>query len=199
MDGIKNMTDKILQDGKERASSILEDAEAQIREIEKETEKNSQDYIKQIELKLQLDSEKLKMTIESNFELEKRNDLLKCRQEKIDQVFEMAVVSIQEMDTLSYIKVLVNKLLKSVVTGTEEVIFSSHDKEHVANQIISVANQELGKLSLLNQLILSDTTADIKGGFILKTVNYEMNHSIESLVNQARETLEPNIVKMLFG
>lgn len=199
MDGIKNMTDKILQDGKEQATSILEDAETKIREIEKETEKISQDHIKQFKHKLQIDSEKLRMTIESNSELEKRNDLLKCKQEKIDQVFEMAGVSIQEMEPSSYIKMLVNKLLESVVTGTEEVIFSPRDKEHVANQVISEANQELGKLSRVNQLIVSDATAEIKGGFILKTEKYEMNHSIESLVDQVREALEPIVVKVLFS
>lgn len=198
MDGIKNITDKILQDGKERATSILEDAETKIREIEKKTEKISQDHIKQFEQKLQIDSEKLKLTVESNSELEKRNDLLKCKQEKIDQVFEMAFASIQEMDPASYIDMLVGKLLKSVISGTEEVIFSSRDKAHAAQQIISLANQELGRLGLLNQLRLSDEAADIKGGFILKTDKYELNHSIESLVNQARETLEPSIVKVLF-
>ncbi len=198
MDGIKNMTDKILQDGKERATSILEDAKTKIREIEKQTEKISQDHIKQFEHQFKIDSEKLKLTIESNTELEKRNALLKCKQEQIDQVFEMALLSIQEMEPSSYIDMLIGKLIKSVVTGSEEVIFSSRDKVQVAEQIIRAANQELGRLGRVNQLRLSDEAADIKGGFILKTDQYVMNHSIESLVNQARETLEPSIVKVLF-
>lgn len=198
MDGIKNMAEKILQDGKERAASILEDANTQIREIEKQMEKISESNIKRFEHDLKIDSDKLKLTIESNSELEKRNELLKCKQEKIDQVFDMALISIQEMEPASYINMLVGKLLNSVVTGTEEVIFSSRDKEHVAQQIISLANLELDRLGLVNQLRLSDETADIKGGFILKTDTYEMNYSIESLINQARETLEPSIVKVLF-
>ncbi|HSN65665.1 MAG TPA: V-type ATP synthase subunit E, partial [Fusibacter sp.] len=164
MDGIKNMAEKILQDGKERAASILEDAYTQIREIEKQTEKISESRIKQFEDNLKVDSEKLKLTIESNSELEKRNDLLKCKQEKIDQVFDMAIVSVQEMEPASYINMLVGKLLRSVVTGTEEVIFSPRDKEQIAEQIISAANQELGRLGQENQLQLSDETADIKGG-----------------------------------
>lgn len=198
MDGIKNMAEKILQDGKERAASILEDANTQIREIEKQMEKISESHIKRFEHDLKIDSDKLKLTIESNSELEKRNELLKCKQEKIDQVFDKALISIQEMEPASYINMLVGKLLNSVVTGTEEVIFSSRDKEHVAQKIISLANLELDRLGLVNQLRLSDETADIKGGFILKTDTYEMNHSIESLINQARETLEPSIVKVLF-
>lgn len=198
MDGIKNMTDKILQDGKDRVASILEDAEKQIREIEQQTDKILIARTKQFELKLKNDSEKLKLTIESNSELEKRNNLLKCKQEIIDQVFDKALVFIQEMEPVAYVDLLVDKLLKSVVTGTEEVVFSSRDKSHVAQQIISVANQELGRLGLVNQLRLSDEMADVKGGFILKTENYDMNHSIEALVDQARETLEPSIVKMLF-
>lgn len=198
MDGIKNMAEKILQDGKERAASILENANTQISEIEKQMEKISESHIKRFEHDLKIDSDKLKLTIESNSELEKRNELLKCKQEKIDQVFDKALISIQEMEPASYINMLVGKLLNSVVTGTEEVIFSSRDKEHVAQQIISLANLELDRLGLVNQLRLSDETADIKGGFILKTDTYEMNHSIESLINQARETLEPSIVKVLF-
>jgi V/A-type H+-transporting ATPase subunit E len=198
MDGIKNMAEKILQDGKERAASILEDANTQIREIEKQTEKILESRINQFEHNLKVDSEKMKLTYESNSELEKRNDLLKCKQEKIDQVFDMAIVSVQEMEPSSYIDMLVGKLLRSVVTGTEEVIFSPRDKAHVADQIISTANLELGRLGHVNQLQLSNDTADIKGGFILKTDTYEMNHSIESLVNQARESLEPSIVKVLF-
>jgi len=192
------MADKILQDGNARAMAILEDAEMQIREIEKQAQKISEERIQHLKLKLQNDSNQLRMTIESNSELEKRNSLLKCKQEKIDQVFEMACASIREMEPSIYIQVLVNKLLKSAATGTEDVIFSSHDKELVGKQIVSEANQELGRLGRINQLILSELTADIKGGFILKAENYEMNHSIESLVNQARETLEPSIVKVLF-
>ena len=79
-------------------------------------------------------------------------------------------------------------------SGTEAVIFSAEDREKVGKAAVERANAASGK-----QMVLSDETQPIKGGFILKDQNVEVNCTFETLVRLQKAETAGAVAKKLFA
>jgi len=93
-----------------------------------------------------------------------------------------------------YIAVLADLMVKASSTGTEAVIFSAEDREKVGKAAVEKANAASGK-----QMVLSDETQPIKGGFILKDQNVEVNCTFETLVRLQKAETAGAVAKKLFA
>jgi len=88
-------------------------------------------------------------------------------------------------------------MARAVETGDEKIIIG-HDETRIDDRVIKAVNRQLGP-GFKGNLQLASDRADIRGGFILRRGKIQTNVSIDVLVGQTREDMEPEVVAMLFG
>lgn len=199
MDGIQKIAEKIINDSKEKANEILADAHSQQAQIQLNAQKKVE--IRVLELKKKADSEAAALIgiLTSTAELEMRNRILSGKQQLIEDVFERVGESLRMLSSEDYKSMMQAMLLEVIETGTEAVAFSENDRHTVAESLIEQTNDVLIRMGRTGRLSISEETMKGSRGFVVKATIYELDHSFESILKTARETLEPAIVKILFN
>ena len=89
----------------------------------------------------------------------------------------------------------------AILPESYELILNAKDRERFGKAMISsVGNRLIGKVPTekLSKLRLSDRTANIGGGFILRYGDIESNCSFDLLFAELRQTLEIEVSRALF-
>ncbi len=132
-------------------------------------------------------SGKMKLKAQMEAEMEAKNALLKAKRELIDETLEQAVNALASAERYED---LLAEMMKKADFEAGEVI-PSKGKEDVTKKAI----QKAGK----NFTPAADS-ANIKGGFILKSDKVEVDNSFETVINQQlRQNLEIELNKTLFA
>ena len=190
---------RITEEAQKKADEIIEQAERRAEEIIEEGRKNGQERKKEIisEAKEEAELKKHKQATLAN--LEKRKQVLTCKQQEITAVFERVLSKVQEMPVDGYRKIIADMLLKEVQSGEEEVVFSPRDRERLGADFLKKINQRLEKEDRKGDLTLSESTRDISGGFILREEGVENNNSFDELLNMEQDDLEAEVAELLFS
>lgn len=198
MEGISKIKEKILEEAREEKQKLVENAQAQARDIKVEYKQKSEEMLNDILDKAGKAAEEKKRRILSMAQLENRKALLQAKQEIIDEVFKKAKVKLEKMPDEKYLDLMTDMLLKSVITGNEEVVISEHDKNRITQDFLAKINKTLKDSGKQGNLRISKTPGRMIGGFILKSEDLEVNSTLDSLINIEREELETEIAKILF-
>lgn len=199
VEGAEKIIARILEDARLKASNNIKEAEKQASDIinaAKEEAEKKRNVIIENALKNADEMEKRAISVA---ELEARKIKLKAKQEIITSVFEKAITALNSLPAETYAKILCNMIISSVAKGNEEVVLSIRDKERLGKEFIDDINRKLAEKGLKGDLRLSEQTANINGGFILKSGEIEINNSFDTLIRMKRNELEPEIIKILFG
>ena len=199
VEGAEKIIARILEDARLKASNNIKEAEKQASDIinaAKEEAEKKRTVIIENALK---NADEMKKRAISVAELEARKIKLKAKQEIITSVFEKAITALNSLPAETYAKILCNMIISSVAKGNEEVVLSIRDKERLGKEFIDDINRKLAEKGLKGDLRLSEQTANINGGFILKSGEIEINNSFDTLIRMKRNELEPEIIKILFG
>lgn len=199
VEGAEKIIARILEDARLKASNNIKEAEKQASDIinaAKEEAEKKRTVIIENALKNADEMEKRAISVA---ELEARKIKLKAKQEIITSVFEKAITALNSLPAETYAKILCNMIISSVAKGNEEVVLSIRDKERLGKEFIDDINRKLAEKGLKGDLRLSEQTANINGGFILKSGEIEINNSFDTLIRMKRNELEPEIIKILFG
>ena len=129
----------------------------------------------------------------STAQMEARKVILAAKQDVVEEAYALALEKLCTMPEDKYITVLSDLLVQASASGTEEAVFSAKDRPGVGKAAVEKANAASGK-----HLTLSDQTADIRGGFILKDRNVEVNCAFETLVRLQKAETAGAVVKKLF-
>ena len=184
MNGIENIIQRIVADGKAEADAILG-------EWEEKAQTESADILSRGE---QTAAER-KARLESVAELEGRKLILKAKQETISLAFDQALNKLLALPADRKVEILSALCAKAAVTGKEEVLFSPADRDAVGKAVVEKANSLLaGK----GGLTLSHDTRPIQGGFVLRDQGVEVNCGFDTLVRLARPDLERQVAQLLF-
>lgn len=198
MTGIEQIAEKIIKDSEETAKAILAKASEEAEQMALKVEKEIESTVQALNLKAEKEVKDLIRISESNTQLEMRNNLLSCKQTMIDQVFDGALEQLKQMDPVTYRALLEDLLLKVVETGTEEVLFCKRDSLIDPNEMMDGINLKLKHLGKVGQLKISEEHLDFAGGFMIKTPEYEIDNSFESILEMIRDELETSIAQVLF-
>ena len=171
---------KIEAEAREKRDSIISEAE-------KTASKNRAELEKQTLRKLaQMDA-----SAKSRCELEIRNTVLKKRREEIDRTVEELKAFLLGQSDNDYFEFIYK--LASKLNGAEgEVMLNAKDKSRLPADFSERFNASG------NRVTVSENTADIDGGFILKNGNIEENFGISALISSNRDRLEDYINRGLF-
>ena len=195
--GMKNITDRILADARKRASEIESEGNRKSADILDEARKEGQSLKAQIISSAEAQAKEEKRRILAFARLEARNSILAAKQEEVSTVFEKALDHLMSLSDQEYVQLVKGLLTKAVVTGDEEVILSSGDKNRITQGFIEDVNQALVTASKKGGLKIAEETRGLQGGFVLRSAGVEINSSFPSRLEQLREELEYKILEMI--
>ena len=185
IDSLKN---RILKESKDKAEAKEREAEAQVREMLKESEEKIQVILNDGKIKGEKEGDALKNRIISKAHMDYKNMILEAKQEALEKIFELVLQRIKEMNKEDYTHFLERLLIHNTETGTEEVILSKNDEEGIDAELL---NKE-------GKLILKGYRDSISSGFILQRDGIEINCSPKSQLRLLRDNLEEELVDILF-
>ena len=176
----KAQADKINSDAEKQAADIIaaarEEAESEAEKIRAEAEKKAE---------LIINSGK------SSAELLKRDTALNCRRGLIEKALITVADTVNAYGDKDYFDFLLTLIKKEKLNGKGEVYLSVKDKA----RDIAAFKSELSALDIT----LSDTFADINGGFILKYGDIQINGELSALIHEKRDVLTDELNKALFN
>lgn len=179
-DGAQAEAEKIIADAENRAAEIIAAAKA---EAETEAEKIKAEAEKKAELIIN--------SGKSSAELLKRDTALNCRRELIEKALTAVTEAVRAYSDKDYFDFLLTLIKREKLCGKGEVYLSAKDK----NRDTAAFKSELNALDIT----LSDTFADINGGFILKYGDIQINGELSALIREKRDQLVDEVNKTLFG
>lgn len=162
--------DKILNDAKAEADRLTAEADE----------------------KAKLKVEQINASSKSRAQLEIRNALLKKRRQEIDFTVDAIKEYLVGLDDREYFEVIYS-LAKKLSGRQGEILLNARDKKRLPRDF----EQRLKDAGL--NTVISDKTADIFGGFILKCGDIEENMDFAAMIAANRDRLEDLINRELFA
>ena len=130
--------------------------------------------------------------LKSAAEMDARKTILAAKQELVEEAYAKALDQLCALSGQEKIDLLAGLLVRASSSGTEEAAFSAADKADGA-KAVEKANAASGK-----KLTASKDTAPIRGGFILRDKNVEVNCAFETLVRLQKAETAGAVAKILF-
>ena len=183
-------------------AGIAEESKTQADKINSDAEKQAADIIAAAREEAETDAEKIRAEAEkkaeliissgkSSAELLKRDTALNCRRGLIEKALNFVADTVNAYGDKDYFNFLLTLIKKEKLNGKGEVYLSVKDKV----RDIAAFKSELSALNLT----LSDTFANINGGFILKYGDIQINGELSALIHEKRDVLTDELNKALFN
>ncbi len=197
---LNRIKDTILSDARKEAERIIKEADECIREklIHEKTKIEEALREKYIKLNKKLEEGK-------NMELTKqrtnyRMELLGIKNNIIEEIFKKAVDKfISDEEYWCTMK----RWLKDI-NETGRIFVNARDSSRLNQEFINKISRENeltrpNKHSERDGLVVDKKNIDVKGGFILKAVRFEIDRTLDTILSNLRVELTPLIAKKMFG
>lgn len=125
---------------------------------------------------------------------EYRMQLLSLKTQLIDDIFTQAITQIITLPDEEYLSLLERWLLKTERDESGRLFVNATDLKRIGHTWIERVNRLRGK----GEISLSPDPIDIKGGFIFKTEKFEIDYTLDTLLDTLREELSPHMARELF-
>ncbi len=197
MAGLDNIINEILNDAKASAREITDQAKKEADEILAAARAEADSAASEISKKSDNDVKTVEERAKSSADMQKRQAVLKMKQEVISDVIEEAHQRMVDMDIDSYFD-LVEKMLKSYARAEKgELFLNERDRGRMpagfTHKLEAIAKEKGG------ELILSSETRKIDGGFVLSYGGIEENCSIGAMFSGRNDELVDAVNAELFS
>ena len=220
MTGLDKIKDKIIAEAQLDAERMIEDAQKKCNEILLRASGDADNIKAELDVAAHREAESLISRAKSGAALEKRNIIAQAKSHAADLAFETAKKEILSLPDEQYIEFLAKLLVSALSSqldiektnrelyGEEsneapvDVLLSQEDILRAGTKIIPAAKKmAAGKpvSHLLERAGVSVETAKIEGGMIIRIGDLDINCSVEALIESAKERLEGDVARILFG
>lgn len=220
MTGLDKIKDKIIAEAQLDAERMIEDAQKKCNEILLRASGDADNIKAELDVAAHREAESLISRAKSGAALEKRNIIAQAKSHAADLAFETAKKEILSLSDEQYIEFLAKLLVSALSSqldiektnrelyGEEsneapvDVLLSQEDILRAGTKIIPAAKKmAAGKpvSHLLERAGVSVETAKIEGGMIIRIGDLDINCSVEALIESAKERLEGDVARILFG
>ena len=189
---IERIRNYIIENARKEAEQIIKTAVEQFRN---ETESARLSLEKKYQEMLQSDEKRLREDMKrllGKFKSDCKMELLEVKNKVIDSVLESAISRIQSLPDDEYLALIGKWLAKATDNLEGELFVSVADLKRIPSNFIDDLNR-----SRKAKVCLSKIAVDVKGGFILKTRNYEIDYTLDTVVKNLRTALIPKLNDML--
>ena len=194
MNGIEKITQRIASDAQAEVDRILGDARDEAARITANYRAQADAEAQELADKNERAAAEQEERLISAAQMKASRLQLAAKQEMVEKAYIQALDKLCAMPKEQYVDVLAKLLVEASSNGKEEAVFSKEDREQVGKAAVEKANQISGK-----QLRLSEETQPIRGGFILKDKNVEVNCTFETLVRLQKAETAGAVAKTLFA
>jgi V/A-type H+-transporting ATPase subunit E len=141
----------------------------------------------------------IKERYQASESMEDRKNILKVRQECINEVFDAALKNLSEMPADKYEQFIQAMLLDVARNEPGTIAFNEKDKGRLGQRFISSLNEKLKTKGQSAKLSMAEDSLISSGGFILRYGDMEINCTLEVILNMKRPALESEVAKILFN
>ena len=194
MNGIEKITQRIASDAQAEIDRILGDARDEAARITANYRAQADAEAQELADKNERAAAEQEERLISAAQMKASRLQLAAKQEMVEKAYIQALDKLCAMPKEQYVDVLAKLLVEASSNGKEEAVFSKEDREQVGKAAVEKANQLSGK-----QLRLSEESLPIRGGFILKDKNVEVNCTFETLVRLQKAETAGAVAKTLFA
>ena len=194
MNGIEKITQRIASDAQAEVDRILGDAREEAGRIAANYRAQADAEAAELAAKNEKAAAEREERLVSAAQMEARKVQLAAKQEMLEKAYIQALDKLCALPEEQYVAILADLLVKAASNGKEEAVFSPEDRERVGEAAVAKANELSGK-----QLRLSEETQPIRGGFILKDKNVEVNCTFETLVRLQKAETAGAVAQKLFA
>ncbi|MBD3361109.1 hypothetical protein GF366_04910 [Candidatus Peregrinibacteria bacterium] len=184
-----DILEKINKETQKSIDQLKKDFEEKKKKLEEEYKTLQKQIDDRMHRKVEENSKKIMEKAENLAERERQNQILEAKRKMINETMDLAIKKLCESD--KYEETITEMLKKSDLDEENTVVVPARGKEDITKNAIKNSGKGY---------YLSDKSADIKGGFILKTDKVEIDNSFETIINeQLRDALEIKLNKSLFA
>ena len=196
MAGIDNITNEILQEAKTKAAALTQGASKKADDLLAQAKQQGEEFAAKAAQKAEAEAAAHGERILSQMGLRKRQASLKAKQDIISEVIDAAYEKLHSLGDADYFAMIMKLIGSNVQSGDGEILFSKKDKERLpkdfAQQVQKAAQLAGGSLSI------SEETADIDDGFILRYGGIDENCTLKALFAEKRDALSDKVASALW-
>lgn len=198
MKGTEKIIAHIRADGDAEAKKIIDAASKQAEEKRAESFKAALSEYEKLMQAGNAECEDILSGSRRIAEMEAKKSVLSVKQEMISAAFDAAREEIVNMPRDKYTQFLARMAAEAAVSGMEEIVLNARDKAEVGKAVCKAANELLSAKGTPGKLTVSEETADISGGVIVRFGGIETNCSIDALIRQRRSGLSTEVAAAMF-
>lgn len=198
MKGTEKIIAHIRADGDAEAKKIIDAASKQAEEKRAESFKAALSEYEKLMQAGNAECEDILSGSRRIAEMEAKKSVLSVKQEMISAAFDAAREEIVNMPRDKYTQFLARMAAEAAAIGMEEIVLNARDKAEVGKSVCKAANELLSAKGTPGKLTVSEDTADISGGVIVRFGGIETNCSIDALIRQRRSGLSTEVAAALF-
>jgi V/A-type H+-transporting ATPase subunit E len=198
MKGTEKIIAHIRADGDAEAKKIIDAASKQAEEKRAESFKAALSEYEKLMQAGNAECEDILSGSRRIAEMEAKKSVLSVKQEMISAAFDAAREEIVNMPRDKYTQFLARMAAEAAAGGMEEIVLNARDKAEVGKAVCKAANELLSAKGTPGKLTVSEETADISGGVIVRFGGIETNCSIDALIRQRRSGLSTEVAAALF-
>ena len=194
MNGIEKITQRIDQDAQAEIDRVLGDARSEAAQIAARYQAQAGTEAAELAARNEKAAAEREERLVSVAQMEARKVGLAAKQEMVEKTYVRALEKLCAMPDKKYVETVAALLVQAAPDGLGTVIFAPAERKRIGAEAVALANKKLGN----GKLTLSEETRPIRGGFILKNGNVEVNGTFETLVRLQRAETAGAVAKKLF-
>ena len=192
MNGLERITSRIEAEGQSEIDRIMDTGKAEVSEIVEGWRARIDAETRELNARGEKAAAEREERLKSAAEMDARKTILQAKQELLEQAYALALDKLCKLPESEKVELLASLLKRASSTGAEEAVFAAADRAAGAKALDQVNASGL-------KLRLSRETAPIRGGFILRDRNVEVNCAFETLVRLERAETAGEVTKILFS
>ncbi len=187
--GFQELKDRILSEASKNAEYIIKEANKKAESILEEANIEAEN-IKTLGLRnIERDMAVLKRQSLANIRLEMQKSILMEVQNTIEEIISKAFQEI--LESPKYFDYLLKGLLEIDFKGNEEIVLSDYDAQRFGEFLLKELKRVKGDITL------KIASGDIKGGFIVRGTDFDINNTLELTFQNIRPEIEQQVGKVL--
>ena len=219
MKGLDRIIERIGSDADAECAEMMSAAKAEAERIRAEYDERISQIESDFADRTEHEAEAIITRAKSSASMTRRNIISGARSRGVDKAFEEALAKLYSLPRDEYASLLVAlsaSAVKSHVDRAEEkrerygedtghvqfeIVLNARDREELGETVV-LAVKNTSKRALgadaVRRIMLSESTANIDGGVIVRAGQVEENCSFSLLVDSLHDTLDPIVYKTLF-
>lgn len=199
MSGAEKLKEKIITEAEAQAKRLLEEARQRADTIIANGEREGTAKKDALLAQARIQAEERKRRALTIAGLDARKQILAAKEELIEDSFNQALARLQTLDREKYRELIFPMILAAAQRGDEELIVAPDQRDYFDAKFLGKVNEALRRRGKKGEIVLAGETRPLKGGFVLRAGEVELNNSFDSLLRMQRDLLEPAVAGMLFA